>query len=438
MRQLFLPACICLVTWSGATSSDTGLTLDEFTSRRHISSEQAPVRLASLDVGDIAASGETPRTPPGEIGITHEEDASAVVAIPREDSPPPSARDIAALVPNLPAEFPVPSGKVINNGIPAGIPLPPVPKPVVDRSEEEVCNALAQAAQRNDVPAPFLIRLLFQESKFRPEVVSAAGAQGIAQFMPGTADEMGVDNPYDPLQAIPASARMLGNLVRQFGNLGLAAAAYNAGPKRVADWLAAKGKSKLPDETQGYVKTITGNAVENWSAASARHPAQKIQQAAPCQSAAGLLAANGPDALPLPSPSPLRATVKVADKSSDKPGDDKKTAKAEHKPPVTKVAENDKAGAKLAEIKKPGAANKALDIKIVAPEPQPAKKNGRLALGAKVVHRADARAELKLDVKPQARTEAKAAVKTDGKAHKAQAKPEPHKEPAKREKIAQR
>ena len=88
MRQLFLPACICLVTWSGATSSDTGLTLDEFTSRRHISSEQAPVQLASLDVGVLPGDNGAPRTPPGEIGITHKEDASAVVAIPREDSPP--------------------------------------------------------------------------------------------------------------------------------------------------------------------------------------------------------------------------------------------------------------------------------------------------------------------------------------------------------------
>ncbi|KQY98074.1 hypothetical protein ASD45_19020 [Pseudolabrys sp. Root1462] len=425
MRQLFLPACICLVTWSGPTSSDTGITLEEFTSKRHVLSEQPPIRLASLGTA--------------EIGITHEEDASAIAAIPRENFSPPSSDEIAALVPNLPAEFPVPSGKVINNGIPVGVPLPPVPKPVVDRSEEEVCQALAQAAQRNDVPTPFLIRLLFQESRFRPEVVSAAGAQGVAQFMPGTATEMGVDNPYDPLQAIPASARMLGNLVRQFGNLGLAAAAYNAGPKRVADWLAAKGKTKLPDETQGYVKTITGNPVEKWSAATARHPAQKVPGEAPCQSAAGLLAANGPDALPLPTPSPLRATVKLADKANDKSTDDKKNAKADHQADAVKTAEakpeNKPSDVKLAAIKKPGAAKKALDLTIIAEEPHAARKNGRLALGAKVVHRSDARAELRLDVKPAAKAEAR----VDGKAtHKSQAKPEPRKDAPKREKIAQR
>lgn len=410
MRQLFLPACICLVTWSGATSSDTGVTLEEFTSKRHIASEPAPVKLASLGTGDV--------------GITHEETAQAVIDIPRADVAPPTVDEIASLVPDFAAEFPVPSGKVINNGIPTGVPLPPVPKPVVDRSEEEVCQALAQAAERNDVPAPFFIRLLFQESRFRPEVVSSAGAQGIAQFMPGTADDMGVDNPYDPLQAIPASARMLGNLIRQFGNLGLAAAAYNAGPKRVADWLAAKGKTKLPDETQGYVKTITGNPVENWSASSARHPAQKVPEEAPCQHVAGLLAANGPDALPLPTPSPLRASVKVADKGQDK-AHDKKPAKVEAK------ADGVKSESAKAETKKPAAEKKALDLKIIAAEPQ-AKKNGRVALGAgkdKATHHG--REEVRLTVKPAAKADLKAETKSEPKS-------EPRKHIPKREKIAQR
>ena len=83
------------------------------------------------------------------------------------------------------------------------------------------------------MPIPFFIRLLFQESGFKPDVVSRAGAQGIAQFMPETAATVGLDNPFDPMQAIAASARLLRNLVRQFGNLGLAAAAYNAGPRRI-------------------------------------------------------------------------------------------------------------------------------------------------------------------------------------------------------------
>ncbi len=182
-------------------------------------------------------------------------------------------------------------------------PLPPVPKPVVNRSRAEICATLAQAAQSNDVPAPFFIRLLFQESGFRPGVVSPAGAQGIAQFMPQTSSDMGLDNPFDPVPAIRASARLLRGLVQQFGNLGLAAAAYNAGPKRIQDWLAKKGK--LPQETQGYVRSITGRAAERWTVAEAGSPAVKIPRSAPCQNAAGLLAWDGPERIPMP---PTRTT----------------------------------------------------------------------------------------------------------------------------------
>lgn len=331
MRQLFLPACLCVLTWSGATSSDHGVAFDDYSrgtlaAKTQLSSTAAPVRSASLETTGLGVrDAETPRGRTSDIAIPRDETSSAVVAIPQDQKQDnqrtPTATDIAALVPDLDAEFPVPSGVVINNGIPEGIPLPPVYKPVVHRSEDEVCGTLTEAAQRNNLPAPFFIRLLFQESRFKPEAVSAVGAQGVAQFMPQTAAQMGLDNPFDPLQAIPASARLLSDLVRQFGNLGLAAAAYNAGPKRVADWLAAKGKSKLPEETQGYVKTITGKPVETWSLASAKHPGQKLPKQAPCQEAAGLLAYNGPEAVPVPSPSPLRAVAKNNDKNNDKSAD---------------------------------------------------------------------------------------------------------------------
>lgn len=189
---------------------------------------------------------------------------------------------------------------------PRELPSPPpaAPKPVVHRSTREVCDTLAEAAQRNGLPVPFFIRLLFQESRFKPGAVSRTGAQGIAQFMPGTADAVGLDNPFDPLEAIPASARLLRNLFEQFGNLGLAAAAYNAGPKRIHDWLASK--SSLPKETQGYVKTITGRPAEGWKTASAGTPAVKLPERAPCQQEAGLLAYDGPDRIPVPEPAPRR------------------------------------------------------------------------------------------------------------------------------------
>ena len=81
--------------------------------------------------------------------------------------------------------------------------------------------------------------------------------------MPGTARERGLADPFDPEQAIPAAAALIVDLGRRLGNQGLAAAAYNAGPTRVAQWLAGKGG--LPDETRSYVLRITGRTAEEWA-----------------------------------------------------------------------------------------------------------------------------------------------------------------------------
>jgi hypothetical protein len=122
-----------------------------------------------------------------------------------------------------------------------------------------VAPAVHQAAQLNGLPVPFMLKLLGRESGFDPNAVSRAGALGIAQFMPATAQAMGLNDPFDPLQAVSASARYLGLLRRQFGNVGLAAAAYNAGPGRVQLWLA--GHAILPAETVAYVRSVTGRSV---------------------------------------------------------------------------------------------------------------------------------------------------------------------------------
>jgi hypothetical protein len=126
----------------------------------------------------------------------------------------------------------------------------------------EVCRMIESAAAKQGLPTAFLTRLIWQESSFRPHVVSSAGAQGIAQFMPGTAGERGLDDPFDPEQAIPKAAEFLADLRKRFGNLGLAAAAYNGGPARVAAWLAGTGG--LPWETQNYVRIVTRHPAEDW------------------------------------------------------------------------------------------------------------------------------------------------------------------------------
>jgi hypothetical protein len=132
------------------------------------------------------------------------------------------------------------------------------PKPFVDI----VCPIMQQQAESRGLPPMPFVRLIWKESRFNPQAVSPKGAQGIAQFMPGTAEERGLQDPFEPKSAIVHSASLLADLHREFGNFGLAAAAYNAGAERVRAWLS--GSSGLPWETQNYVQFITGRAAEEW------------------------------------------------------------------------------------------------------------------------------------------------------------------------------
>ena len=114
--------------------------------------------------------------------------------------------------------------------------------------------ALRRAAQRYSVSAALLAAQIQAESNFNPYARSPAGAQGIAQFMPGTARQYGLRNPFDPEAAIDAQARLMRDLLRQFGSVPLALAAYNAGPKPVQDC----GCIPPYPETQAYVAKVLG------------------------------------------------------------------------------------------------------------------------------------------------------------------------------------
>src|SRR6476660_1198792 len=116
----------------------------------------------------------------------------------------------------------------------------------------DVCRTLEDAAAENALPVEFFARVIWQESRFNARAVSPKGAAGIAQFMPQTASWHGLADPFDPIEALRHSASYLRELHDQFGNLGLAAAAYNAGPGRVGAWLTSH--RPLPDETRNYVK----------------------------------------------------------------------------------------------------------------------------------------------------------------------------------------
>ena len=133
-----------------------------------------------------------------------------------------------------------------------------------DRSAfaKSVCAAVDSASTANNLDRAFFARLLWKESLFDPNAVSPKGAQGLAQFMPDTAARRKLADPFDPLAAVSASASYLADLKKSFGNLGLAAAAYNAGEQRIRDWL--DGKRGIPDETYDYVAFITGHLPEDW------------------------------------------------------------------------------------------------------------------------------------------------------------------------------
>ena len=114
--------------------------------------------------------------------------------------------------------------------------------------------AISRAAQRWSVSGALLAAQLYAESHFNPFARSSAGAQGIAQFMPGTAVAYGLDDPFDADDAIDAQAHLMRDLLRSFGSVPLALAAYNAGSARVQ----ACGCIPAIPETQAYVANILG------------------------------------------------------------------------------------------------------------------------------------------------------------------------------------
>ena len=157
-------------------------------------------------------------------------------------------------------------------------------------AREAMCLMIESAARASSLPLEFFARVIWQESRFQADAIgpvtrSGQRAQGIAQFMPGTASERRLLDPFDPVQALPKSAEFLGELRDQFGNLGLAAAAYNAGPRRVQEWLAGTGY--MPQETRNYVSAITGSTVEEWANAGRNG---KMPERAPASSCRELMA----------------------------------------------------------------------------------------------------------------------------------------------------
>lgn len=143
----------------------------------------------------------------------------------------------------------------------------------------DTCAAISIFAWRQQLPFGFFARLIWQESHFDPYALSVAGAQGIAQFMPSTARLQDVRNTFDPTEALAKSARYLRFLADKYGNLGLAAAAYNGGEGRMSRYVNAGGY--LPGETRYYVEIVTGLPVEAWQAQPAPEPDYRLSKSQP-------------------------------------------------------------------------------------------------------------------------------------------------------------
>ena len=278
-------------------------------------------------------------------------------------------------------------------------------------SRTALCSHAAVVAAEHNLPAPFFANLIQQESGFKSHVVSPAGAQGIAQFMPRVARAYGLENPFDPVHSMAVSAKFLRELLGQFGNLGLAAAAYNAGPRRVQDWMAKRGK--LPEETRNYVRNITGQPAERWARINAPTEGKMLPAHARCPGMP-VMEVSVPEAAP----------VKVAKIKSK--GKGKATQVAAKKDTAKDDAEDETKGKSYAlAAASPGRKTVVIKngkIQIMAPEP--AAKRVAAKGGTKVA----AKPAAKPSAKPAAKVAAKPAVKVAAKesaklAAKSQSKP---------------
>lgn len=109
-----------------------------------------------------------------------------------------------------------------------------------------------EASRLTGLPVALIDAVIRTESGYRPDAVSRTGARGLMQLMPGTAKEVGINDPHDPRENIIGGSRYLRKMYDTFGSLKLAIAAYNAGPA------AVKKHGGVPPfkETRLYVETV--------------------------------------------------------------------------------------------------------------------------------------------------------------------------------------
>jgi soluble lytic murein transglycosylase-like protein len=133
-----------------------------------------------------------------------------------------------------------------SNAMPSGPACDPLPAPEVD-------SLVGETAERDGLSADLLRGVMKQESGFRPCAVSSKGAMGLMQLMPATAEQFGIQDPFDAASNLDAGARFLKQLLNKYGgDLPKALGAYNAGPSKVD----SAGSVPAIPETMEYVRQI--------------------------------------------------------------------------------------------------------------------------------------------------------------------------------------
>jgi hypothetical protein len=240
---------------------------------------------AALVVWSTQAAAQTPAP---SVGDQTKPDSAQSSSGPVQPAPAPAKDDTDNKAPAKPAENKAEQAPAQEPKKAAAAQLP---------TAQDICRAVEHSAGEYELPVEFFARVIWQESRFNARAISPKGAEGIAQFMPATADFRGLADPFDPIAALHKAAGYLADLRKQFGNLGLAAAGYNAGPGRVSAWLAGQGG--LPSETRNYVAVTTGRSADEWKSDEPPKQAEKaMPHGLPCTALANLIVPKAREAEP--------------------------------------------------------------------------------------------------------------------------------------------